>query len=185
MPTTLILSGMDGGTRSGPRSSGQGEQVSQAFRSLARNGSITRVVGPVVLVGALLVLAACGTGKVHMTDAELDEVYAGKYTCGLFGTSGPCAGSFLQVFDPSLPPNPACGTLPGANTNCVTSFSSSPLPPGGSVLLEQSFVGKGPLTYQDVHQRNSLSAPGPQPPLECVSCQLFMDFNLNRIPGRW
>ncbi len=157
----------------------------QEFRSLTRKGTITRVIGAVVLTGALLLLAACGTGKVLMTDVELDEVYAGKYSCGLFGTSGPCVGSFLQVFDPSLPPNPSCGTLPGANTNCVTSFSSSPLPPSGSVLLEQSFEGKGPLTYQSVYQRNSLSAPGPQPPLGCVSCQLFMDLNFNRVPGRW
>ncbi len=175
---------MGGDSSSDPRSSGQGEQVRQAFRSPTRTGPTTRILGAVVLTGALLVLAACGTGKVQMTDAELDEVYAGKYTCGLF-SSGPCVGSFLQVFDPSLPPTSSCGTLPGANTNCVTLFSSSPLPPGGSVVLEQSFAGKGPLTYQSVHQRNSLSAPGPLPPLECVSCQLFMDLNFNRIPGRW
>ncbi len=156
----------------------------QAIRFLACKGSVTRGIRAVVLMGALLVLAACGTGKVLMTDAELDEVHAGKYTCGLFGTGGSCVGSFLQVFDPSLPPNPACGTLPGTNTNCVTSFSLSPLPPSGSILLEQSFEGKGPLTYQSVYQRNSLSTPGPQPPLDCIPCQLFMDINFNRIPGR-
>ncbi len=154
----------------------------QAPRSLAAKHSRTRLIGTGVLLGALLLLAACGTGKVRLTDAELDEVYAGKYSCGLF-SSTPCVGSFLQVFDASLPPNPACGT--GTNTDCVTMLSASPLPPSGSVLLDQSFAVQGPYSYQGVRQQNSLTSPGPPPPLGCVACQLFMDMNFNRVPGRW
>jgi hypothetical protein len=139
-------------------------------------------------MGALLLLAACGhDGKVLMTDAELDKVGAGADFCGLFGINGPCVGSFLQVFDRSLPPTPSCGTLPGANTNCVTLFSASPLPPSGSVLLEQSFVVQGPFTYQSVVQRNSAGTAGPQQPLQwnCLTCQLLLDINFNRVSGRW
>ena len=161
----------------------------QAISSLVRKRAILRVVGAVVLMGALLVLAACGPeGKVLMTDAELDKVSAGTDSCGLFGINGPCVGSFLQVFDPSLPPNPPCGTLAGTNTNCVTLFSSSPLPASGSVLLEQSFAVQGPFTYQSVVQRNSVGTAGPQQslPLYCVTCQLLLDMNLlDRVPGRW
>ncbi len=155
----------------------------QASRSVAHPRRGTPGVGALVLLGALLLLAACGTGKVRMTDAELDQVAAGKYSCGLFGCTGAFVGSFLQVFDPSLPPNPACGT--GTNTDCVTMFSVSPLPPSGSVVLEQSFAVQGPFSSQSVRQQNSLTTPGPPPPLNCVACQLYLDMNFNRVPSRW
>ncbi len=159
--------------------------MKQAIRSLARKRSLTRVVGAVVLMGVLFVIAACGKGKILMTDAELDRVHAGTVSWGLLGINGPWVGSLLQVFDSSLTPTPSCATLPGASTNCVTLFSSSPLPPSGSVLLEQSLVVQGPFSYQSVVQRNSAATAGPQQPLQlnCVTCQLLLD--LNRVPGRW
>ncbi len=156
--------------------------MKQAIRLLARKRSLTRVVGSVVLMGVLLVFAACGKGKILMTDAELDRVHAGTESWGLLGIGGPWVGSFLQVFDSSLTPTPSCATLPEASTNCVTLFSVAPVPPSGSVLLEQSFVVQGPYSYQSVVQRNSAATAGPQQPLHpnCITCQLILD--LNRVP---
>jgi hypothetical protein len=138
-------------------------------------------------MGVLLVLAACAQhkGKVLMTDAELDKVKAGADLCALFGINGPCVGSFQQVFDPSLPPNPSCGTLPGASTNCTSLLSSSPLPPNGSVTLEQSLTVGGPFTFQTVTQTNTATTAGPQQSfkLNCLTCWQPQD--INRVPGRW
>ncbi len=146
-----------------------------------------RILTAVVLGGAVLALAACAQhkGKVLLTDAELDKVRAGTDLCALFGVNGPCVGSYLQVFDPALPPNPACGTLPGANTNCVTLLSSSPLPANGSVKLEQSFRVEGAFNFQSVSQTNSFITSGPQQPFKqnCFTC--WQPLDLGRILGHW
>ena len=140
-----------------------------------------RTLTAVILGGALLALAACAQpkGKVLLTNAELDKVSAGTDLCALFGINGPCVGSFLQVFDPALAPNPACGTLPGANTNCATLLSSSPLPSSGSVTLEQSFRVEGAFSFQSVSQTNTASTGGPQQPFQynCFTCWQPLDFN--------
>jgi hypothetical protein len=138
-----------------------------------------RTLTAVVLGGALLALPACAQqkGKLLLTDAELDKVSAGTDLCALFGINGPCVGSYLQVFDPALAPNPSCGTLPGANTNCASLLSSSPLPPSGSVTLEQSFRVGGAFSFQSVSQTNTASTIGSQQPLKyyCFTCWQPLD----------
>ncbi len=145
-----------------------------------------RTVGVVVLVSGLLALAACAQkGKVLLSDAELDRVKAGTDLCRLFGVIGPCVGSFLEVFDPGLPPNPSCGSFPGTTTNCVSSLTSSPIPPSGTVTLQQSLRVDGPFGFQSVSQTNTVTNVGTPRDIKlfCFMCGQPQDFN--RAPGRW
>ncbi len=148
---------------------------------------IVHTLTTILLVGVLFGIPACAQQrtKVLLTDAALDSVRAGVDLCGAFGINGPCVGSVLQIYDPALPSNPSCGGLPGTSTNCVSSLTSSPLPPGGSVTLQQSFRVDGPATFQSVSQTNTANNLGNQLPFKVTCFTCLHPADLNRAPGRW
>jgi hypothetical protein len=149
-----------------------------------------RALTVAALVGVLLAVSPLGCAqsktKMLLTDAQLDGIRAGTDLCVLFGLNGPCVGSLLQVYDPALPPNPPCGTLPGANTNCFSSLSAIPLPQSGSVALQQSFQVDAPFTSQSVSQANTVNNISLQQPTirsSCFTCWHPMEGM--RFPGGW
>ena len=120
-----------------------------------------RTLTVAALVGSLLTISTLGCSqsktKMLLTDTQMDEIRAGTDLCPLLGINGPCVGSLLQVYDPALPSNPSCGTLPGATTNCFSSLSAYPLPQSGSVTVQTAL--EGTLSLWGVHVSSDAAHP--------------------------
>ena len=113
-----------------------------------------------LLLSVLVSISACAAphARVRLTDAQLDKIGAGEGLCAAFGIQGSCVVSSVTVFDPFLPPSsdPACGTLPGTNRQCVECTQARPIPASGGVTLIQSLTAGG----SSVSQTNSVSGEG-------------------------